>query len=210
MNQVLRHRLRNAASGIKGAASYLSEELAGRVSGVEAEYFPMIIKECDALGDITVRLGLLFDGPPAGEPAAVGQILPALERDLAARYPRLNLRVDLADTVRAVRVASGTALQIALGEVVANGAEASAGAKVTLACGAEDGKLRFFVTDEGEAKNGVDPETFFEPFYTTRARQLGIGLNVARECLRRIGGHIEAAWQSRGGLGVTLTVPADH
>jgi PAS domain S-box-containing protein len=57
---------------------------------------------------------------------------------------------------------------------------------------------------------GVTPdvlEHMFEPFYTTKAKGLGLGLMLARRIVHAHNGHIRAISESGGGLTVRVTLP---
>ena len=190
MNRVMRHRLRNVASGIKGAVTYLGETLEDRLSEDEKEYFPLIVKECDALSELTGRLNLLFDDVPAGGSLLVGDVVAHVEKGLRERFSAGSLGAEVAKEVAGLRVAGGQALAVALLEVVVNAAEASPEGVASMSVADDSGKARFVVSNGGIDESVEDLEGLFEAFHTTRARHLGIGLVIARKVVEGLGGGI--------------------
>ncbi len=61
--------------------------------------------------------------------------------------------------------------------------------------------------DDGTGFAGTDPETLFEPFATTRAHRLGMGLTGVRRALRAQGGEATARNATPAGAVVTLQLP---
>ena len=71
-----------------------------------------------------------------------------------------------------------------------------------------DGSVRFLVIDQGI---GIEPEhigRIFEPFMTTKARGMGLGLSVCRSIVEHHGGTIGARNNEQAGATVYFTVPA--
>lgn len=208
MNRVMRHRLRNVASGIKGAVTYLGESLDDRLSEDEKEYFPLIVKECDALSELTGRLNLLFDDVPTGGGWSVGDMVEQAAKGLAERVPHGRLESTVERTFAQQRVLGGQNLAVALLEVVVNAAEASPEGLASLAATVEGREVQFTISNAGLDESVEDPESFFEAFYTTRARHLGIGLTMARKVVLGSGGDISIGRDDDCCL-VTLRVPID-
>jgi len=88
--------------------------------------------------------------------------------------------------------------------LVTNGAEAGA-AHIDVRAEADGGEVRVTVADDG---SGMDPrfvaERLFQPFATTKATGMGIGLFQARRIVERFGGRITV--ESRPGEGSRFTV----
>jgi signal transduction histidine kinase len=207
MNQVLRHRLRNLASGIKSAVSYLAKELDERLTPEELEYFPLIQNECDALSEMTSRMNLLFDSVPPGDPSMLRIVLERIRTDVRHRYPTTGLVVAADEACLAVQVSAVEWLLKALYEVVLNAAEAAPGKDVSIACLVENDQLRIRVGDEGPGIEEAQREEVFRPFYTTRTRKLGIGLPIARRCLDWLSGEIAVGAAPASGASFELVLP---
>lgn len=207
MNQVLRHRLRNVASGVKSAVSYLSKELDERLGPDEKEYFPLIIRECDALSDLTGRLNLILENVEPGTHSDFGQVLTRVQSLVQERVAGADIRVDVKDAARAVPVGRGRWLQVVLEEVITNAIEASPLSSAEVAAELDGQVLALQVSNEGPDLAEADLEAFFQPFYSTRTRQLGVGLTVARRLLDSLGGSIQVARRASGGLDVRMALP---
>ena len=72
----------------------------------------------------------------------------------------------------------------------------------------EDGLVHVTVRDRGAGLPDGVAERIFEPFVTTKADGMGMGLAVARSLVDNHGGSIRAANQPGGGAVVTISIPA--
>ena len=215
MNKVMRHRLRNFASGIKNAVSLLESELKDVMPPEIQEYFPLIQGECDQLNVLTERLSLVFDpGCPLRvaarldvQPQPIDAVVRKVLEEMRKLYPAAEIRVVAADELRNQPISGGTALALALGELVCNAIEAARNQPVLLRCEEQDGELACRVTDQGPGAGPGDPAQIFLPFHTTRGKHTGIGLTIAAEVLAEHAGRLSVAANASGGLTVTAHLP---
>ena len=63
------------------------------------------------------------------------------------------------------------------------------------------------VSDTGQGLETADAERLFDPFFTTRASGLGLGLNICRTIVELHGGQITATNTEKGGAKFTATFP---
>lgn len=70
-----------------------------------------------------------------------------------------------------------------------------------------DGTVRLIVTDSGPGIPADRCEAVFEPFYTTKAKGLGLGLSICRTIATIHGGTLTAQTRSRGGARFELMLP---
>ena len=207
MNQVLRHRLRNLASGIKSAVSFLSRELEDRLKPEEMEYFPLILKECDSITGITSRFNLLFDYVAPGEQKTVESAIRTVISSVRERFPTAMIQVVLQNDTAASRVRSGQFLELALEELLVNACEAGPQHPVYLNSLEEDGQLKLEVLDQGSGLKDTSLEEILGLFYTTKTRHLGVGLNIADRLLKQLGGSLGGEERKEGGLAMAMTIP---
>ncbi len=204
MSQVLRHRLRGISAGIRGALGLIEEEAASTLPPGLLEYFPLMIRECDALQEVANRLSLIFDQPPPAEALPADVVTQQALRAIAGRYPTVELRLTGACDLRV----NGW-MELALGELLANACEAASNrmAQIHLRC--ENDQVVWTVSDFGSGLDPARPGDPFAPFYTTRPRQLGLGLPIARRLSERAGGHCaeSAVWPTGAAWSVDLSCP---
>src|ERR1700676_3503338 len=127
------------------------------------------------------------------------------------RVPQTRLGHDLS-LIRCDRVQ----LQQVLLNLIINAIEAMSGIKerpgeLTIVS-ASDGPdtVSVEVRDSG---TGLDPEHaphLFEPFYTTKAEGLGIGLSISRSILEAHGGRLSAAANAPNGTVFSFSLPVNE
>ncbi|MFH0879293.1 MAG: sensor histidine kinase [Lentisphaerota bacterium] len=208
MNKVLRHRLRNFASGIKSTAVFLSKELEGRLAPPEMEYFPLILHECDALSELTGRFNLLFDEMPPGGTMVLGDLFRTLASRLHDRFPTSPVCVQAEEGALETPIPMEQYLSIPLFELLTNAAEAAPSKDILLACAWEDETLVFRVTDQGPGLGrDMTSADLFKPFMTTKAKHLGMGLAIAVRLAAKAGGQLSVELREQGGLQFVLKWP---
>ena len=87
-------------------------------------------------------------------------------------------------------------------------AATSATPELVLRLSMADGRVRLDVLDRGPGLPDGSVERLFEPFYTTRAQGLGLGLNICRTIVESMGGVLQAGNRPGGGAVFTMTLPA--
>ncbi len=218
MNRVLRHRLRNTASGMKSSVALLAEELKDIATPDLLEYFPLLTQECDRLTEVTERLDALFDraipaapfgaaAAPEGTPDGVA-LAAWLADGLRRRFPGVRVTDDSDTAASGCAIPDPKRAMAALAEIGVNAAEA-AGRSHDVRCYANvrDGSVALGVHQGGEP---VAPEAISQmvlPFFTTKSRHLGVGLNLARKWAEECGGGLHVFPAPEGGLTVELCWP---
>jgi signal transduction histidine kinase len=122
----------------------------------------------------------------------------------------VEIRTESVATCRELFV-DGTMLQQALLNLIVNALQASprGGAVIVRAeaAGAERDALRFQVADEGRGLDAATSDRLFQPFFTTKATGIGLGLALVRRMTDALGGTVSAESRTTGGALFTLTVP---
>lgn len=184
MARVVRHRLRNIASGIRGAVQLLDEETVGVLAPELREYFPLILKECDGLCEIAARWSLFYDtSTPVGESEPVEAMTVHVLDSLMSEFPGVEIRIK----GTADGYVSGT-MGHCLRELVVNACEAASRGTVDVEIEPSPDGVQWVISDSGPGVNCGLREHVFLPFYTTRPRHLGLGLPLAQRLAQAAGG----------------------
>src|SRR6185437_1285205 len=78
---------------------------------------------------------------------------------------------------------------------------------LTVEAAAMDGMVTVTVTDTGPGLSAEVAQNLFQPFVTTKARGMGVGLSICRSIIEAHGGCIWAAPRTGGGTAFAFTVP---
>ncbi len=183
MSRSLRHRLRNMASGLRGALSLIEQEAGAQLPPGLLEYFPLMLRECDALQDMAHRFSLLFDHPAERAPVRADEMTERVLTDIRARFSAVDIRWQ----GHVNEGVSGWAEQ-ALIELLVNACEAAPNGVVGVQLRLLDNQVIWLVSDSGPGADAAQHDNLFAPFYTTRPRHLGIGLPIARRLCEMAGG----------------------
>lgn len=209
MNKVLRHRLRNIASGMKNALTLLSRDLESRLQPEEQEYFPLMLRECGELVYMTDRMSLLFDEVLPGEPAAANDILEQSLSELRSRFPTSIIRVEAEPDIMASLLPARKWCAQIFTELLANAVESRPDSDVTIRMAScEAMGFRFEVADQGKGISPEQADFIFTPFFTLRPRRLGLGLAIARRLSDRMGCVLGVARNMAGDFAMEWRVPA--
>jgi signal transduction histidine kinase len=205
MNRVLRHRLRNLASGLKSSVTFLANELEDRLTPEEQEYFPLFTDACNAIEIMTNRMSTLWDPVPDGGPAVLGVMLDRILRKLHERFPLQQVELN-EDCPLELEIARDEPIETALSEILINALEAVPGQAVHLDVRHSGDELKMLVCDHG-AGTEEDTERLFTPFYTNKTQHIGIGLSIARRMIEACDGVTVATVNDRGGVVLETAVP---
>jgi two-component system, NtrC family, sensor histidine kinase HydH len=187
MAQVVAHRIRGLVMTIEGFTDLLADSLVDRAQRELAlRIFESAARIEGILADLQVFAVEPQPVPTLTSTAAVLVDLVASLDDLAAE------RVDAVIPEASVPLfADPLLVRQALLMLVTNALEATAPAgRITITCVDEDPVYRrFIVRNEGVIHEKV-AEQAFQPFFTTKAHNLGVGLNLARRIAEVHGGDV--------------------
>ncbi|MDD3117903.1 MAG: ATP-binding protein [Victivallales bacterium] len=200
MNRVMRHHLRNLCAGVKMTVERISAMTAA-INPQIGSRCDIIINELDTLHRLTDRMDLLFDTLPGAKSRSLFELVAALRRSFAARFPFCALKLNGPETV--LNLPYGSRLQLALEELLTNAGEAAGeNGSVVMTWNTAAGELEFILENDGESFPAEIPTTPPIPFYTSRSRHDGLGLSIA---YRIIVGTLNGDMVISPGAGTTRT-----
>jgi signal transduction histidine kinase len=78
---------------------------------------------------------------------------------------------------------------------------------VTLSAGIQNGKIGIRVIDQGSGVAPGDIDRLFDPFFTTKENGTGLGLSVAHQIIRQLGGALFAQRNLDRGMTFSVVLP---
>jgi len=206
----LAHEIRNPLGSISGSVEMLRD--VPSLSAEDRNLAQLVLRETARLNDLVTDI-LLFarPRPPALEQVSVDRLLSEV-LEMFGRGPageRVVIHGKIEENLEA-RVDPNQIRQV-LWNLLKNAADASvAGGEVTVSTSrAEDGSLVIAVEDRGR---GIPPEIrdkIFDPFFSSRAEGLGIGIGLAlvHQIVQAHGGTVEIESALGEGTCVKMVLP---
>lgn len=207
----LGHEIRQPLAAMQVYAENGSRLLAAGRTGEASENFDKITGLARKIGDIIAE-SLQFSRRRDGEAkqVALGEVIDGsllLLRD-QAKQRGVTLVLPEADAGTVKVRARHVQLEQVLVNLLQNAMQAcGAGGRVALSIMVHSGFVHLAVNDSGP---GVPPElrdTLFQPFVTGRAEGIGLGLAIARDIMRQLGGDLVVD-DKAGGATFTMVIPA--
>jgi hypothetical protein len=199
------HDLRTPITRLKLRAEFVEdEELRRRLLADVAELEAMVAA--------ALAFGRDAD---AGEPMAaldLAELCRTLIDEAGDTWPEVAERLAYAGPAHVTVRARPLALKRAVSNLIANAVKYGHGARVAVETA--PGVARVIVDDDGPGIPVAELERVFEPFRrleTSRSRETGgagLGLPIARNILRGMGGDVVLSNRPEGGLRATATLPA--
>lgn len=120
----------------------------------------------------------------------------------------LSVRMDLQDDVPTVQ-GDPTQIKQAILNVLLNAIENSpSGGSITLATETKDSNVSIKVEDKGEGIQPAHRDRIFDPFFSTKAGGVGLGLALALEIIRMHHGHMSFTSEVGKGSSFIIFLPA--
>jgi signal transduction histidine kinase len=179
------------------------------------EILAEVVDDDERAGQVIKRLRALYQKGP-------GERVPLDVNDLVREVVRL-LRHDVLLRGAALRMELGAGLpmvegdRIQLQQVVLNlllngldamGEQPNGERRLSIRSGLEGRNLRIEVADTGRGVSEADRERLFQPFYTTKAAGMGMGLAISRSIVEAHGGDLTLASPPGAGAVFHVTIPA--
>ena len=197
------HELRNPLNVVKTSVYYLLNAKNPTPEKI-ADHLHRIERQVDLSDQVVSALSSVAKLPiPDLRPLVVkGCIEESLQAETLSKS--IEVTVSCPDSLPAV-LADRKQLRICLGNLIRNAADAMpAGGRLTISASAHDGHVEVAVADSG---TGIPPENLrriMEPFYSTKARGIGLGLALTRAILDKNKGMLHV--KSEVGRGSTFVV----
>lgn len=205
---ILAHRMRGPITSIQCYTDLLADELA---STEQREMALRIFESAFALEGMLADLQrFTLSLSPVFRPVAPCDVVADLLTALGEEGSRIVFdargsgATPQADTVQADPILLRQALLILLRNALDAEGAGEAGEPVRIALRYEADAVCFAVWNTGEVEDG---ERVFEPFYTTKTGNLGIGLSIARRIAEAHGGRLALSPPSDDGVEFTLRIP---
>jgi signal transduction histidine kinase len=171
-----------------------------------------LASEAARAGDVVRRLRDFFrTGATALAPASLTAITRGEVDAARPRARELGIELHCDGEVPGLHLLDDVQVQVVLRNLVANALEAAAAGsdprwvRVEVRCDVE-GSARVTVQDSGAGVRQEDSERIFEPFQSTRATGMGMGLAISRAVVEAHGGRL---WVDPGATGrFSFTIPA--
>lgn len=205
------HEMRNRLSSVKMNLQAMERRLGDEDDYAELARIALeqVLRTEETLTDL---LNYARPVKLAREPMVVERFLSALAGQFGAEATSRTIGIEVEDLTSGASIqADRKLLEQAMSNVVRNALEVTAvGGRVTLRAVSDPdqrGWLRLEVEDDGPGLNGLPPDEFFRPFFTTKERGAGLGLAQAKKITELHGGRIAALPGARGGALFRLEFP---
>lgn len=218
MTASIAHEINQPISGAITNANAALHWLAAEPPNVEEvrKSLERIVKDGYRASDVIARVrALARKTPPRKDPLdineAVGEVLALTERELQGNAVKVTVRHsrDL-PLVRADR----TQVQQVVCNLVVNAIEAMSGTsqgnrQLWVITGRDSSDVFVEVRDNGAGLQAAERERLFQPFYTTKAGGMGMGLSLSRSIVEAHGGRLSAEPNEPNGAIFRFTLPVE-
>ena len=204
------HEIRQPVSAIRILAE-TGVRLGERGAHDEArENFARITALTDRIGTITDELRRFSRrGDRARRDVALRQLIDGALLLLRDRISHLGIHLVLPPDAALERVVRGehVGLEQVLVNLLQNAIDATGqSGRVTIAVDALEREVRLSVTDDGPGISAEQRANLFQPFATTKAEGLGLGLVISQDIMRGLGGDLVAEAVPTGAR-FTMVIP---
>jgi len=202
------HEVRTPLGIIRSSAQMIQRE--PHLSGEGREMASFVVSETDRLNRlISTLLNLARPRPPVFREVNVHQILQHVAELLAPRLTRRNILLseEYAATSPQLVCDEEQLLQVFLNLVLNAVQVLSEGGRILLRTADVEDSLMIEVADNGPGIKPGDQTHVFDPFFTTRAEGIGLGLTIVQQIVRTHGGEIHLVETPLGGACFRILLP---
>ncbi|MDP1759678.1 MAG: histidine kinase dimerization/phospho-acceptor domain-containing protein, partial [Thermodesulfovibrionales bacterium] len=182
------HEIRNPLASIKGLVQLIGEDINDNEQ--KKLYINTILKETDRLNRV---VDTLFEKKTsAGEEDTLRDIIHrvVLLCSQVAKDKAVSIREDYDEAADKMQVGDERFFH-ALYNIVLNAYEAvGKNGEIAIKTKLTDDRTEIEVSSESEISGGMDTDTIFEADVTTKGKGRGMGLKIARDAMKSIGGDI--------------------
>lgn len=204
------HEVRNPLAGLLLYSLHLKSKVDGLLAEGEVQLIDKIIDTINHLTSTTEEI-LNFDRPVRLTPRwvdlnrLIGDVIQLLKSQISANG--IDVRLDLCNP-NLMGMLDEASVSGALLNLVLNAAQAMPdGGRLTITTGSDGRVLWLVVSDTGLGIASERLEHIFEPFHTTKARGLGLGMPYAQRMIEQHGGAISVKSQLGEGTQVRIELP---
>ncbi|MBX5329244.1 PAS domain S-box protein [Candidatus Bathyarchaeota archaeon A05DMB-5] len=202
------HDLRNPLTGIKGAAYYLKTKLGSKMDAKTREMLELIEADIQYANKIItdlleysreVHLELTETNPKTIVTETLRLIkLPESIQIIDQTEPEPKIHIDIEKMTRVFN------------NLITNAIDAMPnGGKLTITSRRTNGSAEFIFKDTGIGMTKETIEKIFTPFFTTKAKGMGLGLPICKRIVEAHGGKISVESTVGEGTTFTLTLPIE-
>jgi len=212
MAAAIAHEINNPLGILMGKAHELRATFKEK-GIVQQENFDVFIREIGRIRDVSRSLLLLARrSDPVLEPTDINQVLREIQSFVAPSFARANITIVSEPTAALPQVkADANQLKQVLLNLLQNAKDAMpGGGTINLRTGALDGAVYAEVADSGVGIAPQDIERVFDPFFSTKMRNqgVGLGLSVSYRIVNGHGGEIEVSSELGHGSVFRVVIPA--
>jgi len=202
------HEIRNPLGSIKMSLQLLREDLR------QAESEEAVSHIRDAVGSMEVIVNELLDYTREFtlqvDEYDIGKIVRSAVFGMEEELKERGVTVDIDDVgLPSTAVVDGVRIKQVVSNILKNAVEAVPAGRgiVTIRVEGGDGIVRLSVSDNGAGMDTEEREKIFQPFFTTKAQGVGLGMSIVKRLVEMHGGVVRVESESGRGTVVSVTVP---
>jgi len=219
MVEEIAHQVRNPIMAIGGFLQRL-KKVPSPSSRAET-YMERILQETKRLEEIVLRMEELVKMPrPIFQKEKVLEILESVVQTVSQTEKARDLSIRLEEGTLAGEESfyiDRALVHRALTRILENSIESvhrvkgkQDRKKITISVASHEETIEIVVSDRGEGIAKKDLSHIFEPFFSTKPGQIGLGLTFVKKVIEDHGGHIWVNSRRRRGTEVRITFPKDR